>query len=195
MKKDMHAGPHLQFVDDLLAATVLRLIPHSVTPNSITVVRFISVPIVIALLLLHWYVWAATVFAVAAFTDALDGAMARTRGQITRWGIIADPLADKLLIGTTALILVTSYVGLSVALLLVTIELLLMGRAAYRYVYGRSSGANAVGKVKMVVQSVALLALFVYVLSGAALFLTVATWGIYAAILLALASLALAPSA
>lgn len=188
-------GPHLHFVDDFLNATILRLIPHTVSPNAITVLRFILVPVVVTLLLIESYAWGAAVFAIAALTDALDGAMARTRGQITKWGIIADPLADKLLIGTTALILVTRYVGLGVALVVIGIEVALVGRAIYRYVYGKSAGANAMGKTKMVLQCVALLALFVYVLSGAALFLTLAEWGLYLAIFFALVSLFLAPSA
>ena len=157
-------GPHLEIADTFLSHTILRLIPRSVSPNSVTVVRFISVPIVITLLLTQSYAWGAAVFAVAALTDALDGAMARTRGQITRWGKIADPLADKLLIGGTALILVTRYMGLGMASLIVFLEIVLSARAAYRYAYGRSAGANATGKTKMVFQSFALLFLFAYVL-------------------------------
>ena len=188
-------GPHLKFVDDFLSWTILRLIPYSVSPNSITVVRFILVPVVMALLLLESYAWGAAIFAFAAFTDALDGSMARTRGQITKWGIIADPLADKLLIVTTALILVTRHVGIWVSVILISIELLLVARAIYRYAYGRSTGANAMGKTKMVLQSIALLSLFVYVLSGSTLFLMAAVWGLYLAIFFALVSLFLAPSA
>ena len=188
-------GPHLKFVDDFLSYTILRFIPHTVSPNAITVVRFILVPVVMVLLLLESYAWGAAVFAIAALTDALDGAMARTRGQITVWGIIADPLADKLLIGVTALILVTRYVGLGVAGILIGIELLLVARATYRYAQGRNAGANAMGKTKMVLQSAALFALFVYVLSGSAFFLTLATGGLYLAIFFALVSLFVAPSA
>lgn len=188
-------GPHLKVIDDLLSHTVLRLIPYSVSPNSVTVVRFICVPVVVLLLLSQSYVWGTVVFAIGALTDALDGAMARTRGQITEWGKIADPLADKLLIGATALILVTRYIGVWVAVFLVCIECVLIARAVYRYAYGRSAGANAMGKAKMVLQSVALLSLFIYAVSGTAIYLVFATWGIYGAISLALASLILAPSA
>ncbi len=189
------AGPHLKIADDFLRATILRLIPRSVSPNSVTVVRFVSVPIVITLLLVQSYAWGAAVFAAAALTDALDGAMARTRGQITRWGKIADPLADKLLIGSTALILVTRYIGIGVAALIIFLEVVLSARAVYRYAYGRSAGANATGKVKMVLQSFALLFLFIYVLGGPTFFLVAATWGLYSAILFALVSLLFMPSA
>ncbi|MFZ3044191.1 MAG: CDP-alcohol phosphatidyltransferase family protein [Minisyncoccia bacterium] len=195
LEQHIPAGPHLEFIDSFLKRTVLRLIPNSVSPNSVTVVRFISIPLVIWLLLTQHYAWGAALFALGVFTDALDGAMARTRGQITQWGKIADPLADKLLIGSTALILVTQYVNIWVAVLIVGIELLLVARAVYRYTHGQTAGANAAGKVKMVIQSVALLALFCYVLSGTAVYLTAATWGLYVAIPSALASFFLAPAA
>ena len=193
-EKEIHPGPHSQLADDILSHTVLRLIPRSVTPNSVTIVRFICVPIVISLLLSESYGWAAIVFALAAFTDALDGAMARTRGQITFWGKVADPLADKLLIGATALILVSRFVGLDVAALVVGIELLLIIRALYRHKNGRDAGANAMGKVKMVLQSLALLTLFAYAIYGAPLLLAVAMVGLAFAILVALASLVTAPA-
>jgi len=194
LEKDIPTGPYLQIADDFLKHTVLRLIPQAVTPNAITTIRFICVPIVIYLLLSESYVWGAAVFALAAFTDALDGAMARTRHQITHWGKIADPLADKLLISSTAILLVTRFIDFEIASLIVGIELLLIARAIYRYTSGRSAGANAMGKMKMVVQSVALLALFAYAISGAPLYLTSALWGLLLAIFFAIASLFTAPA-
>ncbi|MCX6787200.1 MAG: CDP-alcohol phosphatidyltransferase family protein [Candidatus Kaiserbacteria bacterium] len=188
-EKTLQAGPHLKIADDFLKHTVLRLIPHSISPNTVTTVRFISVPVIAILLLLQSYGWGTFIFALSAFTDALDGAMARTRHRITRWGIIADPLADKLLIGTTAIILVTRYVDLKVALFLVGIELLLIMRALYMRTRGRNAQANVIGKTKMVLQSIALLVLFAYVVSGAPLFLASATYILYAAIFFAFLSL------
>lgn len=192
--EDIPPGPHLEIADTFLSHTVLRLIPNAVSPNSVTVVRFLSVPVVAWLLLEHNYAWGALVFAVAAFTDALDGAMARTRGRITRWGKIADPFADKLLIGTTALILVTRFVSLEIAVVIVSIELLLIMRAAYLYSHKRNAGANGMGKLKMVLQSVALFSLFVYATTGLPFYLSFALYGLDAAILAALASLVTAPA-
>lgn len=120
--------------------------------------------------------------------------MARTRNQITYWGKVADPFADKLLIGATALILVTQFVGAWVAVLIVSIEMLLIVRALYRHSLGRNAGANAMGKIKMVLQSVALIVLFVYVLSGTAVYLSIAITGLYLAILTAVLSLILEPA-
>ncbi len=74
--------------------------------NALTVARLALVP-VFAGLLLHaggregwWRLGAALVFMVATFTDRLDGQLARDRGLITDFGKIADPIADKALMGT-----------------------------------------------------------------------------------------------
>ena len=74
--------------------------------NALTFVRLLLVP-VFAVLLLHddgpadgWRIAATVVFAVASLTDRIDGELARRRGLITDVGKIADPIADKALIGT-----------------------------------------------------------------------------------------------
>lgn len=70
-------------------------------PNAFTFLRVLLVPVVLWLLLLDsamasW--WAFTVFVFAAVTDSFDGWLARRYNGITRWGQLADPLADKLLV-------------------------------------------------------------------------------------------------
>ncbi|MEK7552564.1 MAG: CDP-alcohol phosphatidyltransferase family protein, partial [Patescibacteria group bacterium] len=100
------------FTDQLLAKTVIPLLPRRTTPNQITTFRFLTVPVVFFLLIFGSYFWAGIVFLVAAFSDALDGALARTTDRITDWGKLFDPLADKLLIGGTAAILVTRFLSL-----------------------------------------------------------------------------------
>nr|WP_270887920.1 CDP-diacylglycerol--glycerol-3-phosphate 3-phosphatidyltransferase [Pedococcus sp. 5OH_020] len=81
--------------------------------NALTVARILLVPVYGWLLLaqqgeqaqLRW--WAAGVFAVATATDRVDGELARRRGLITNFGKIADPIADKALMGM-------AFVGLAV---------------------------------------------------------------------------------
>ena len=71
-------------------------------PNSLTALRLLAVPVLIWLLALDTLdsrAWATAVFLLAAFTDLLDGAIARKRGEITSFGKLADPIADKALIG------------------------------------------------------------------------------------------------
>lgn len=75
-------------------------------PNKLTVVRMIIAPIYLLFMFLpipHVYLWALIVFAVGAITDALDGKIARKYNQITVFGKLIDPVADKML--TTAALL------------------------------------------------------------------------------------------
>jgi CDP-diacylglycerol--glycerol-3-phosphate 3-phosphatidyltransferase len=73
--------------------------------NALTALRFVLVPI-FGWLLLHggdrnaWRVLAALTFVLAVATDRLDGEVARRRGLVTDLGKIADPIADKALVGT-----------------------------------------------------------------------------------------------
>jgi CDP-diacylglycerol--glycerol-3-phosphate 3-phosphatidyltransferase len=78
--------------------------------NVLTVVRFLLVPVFVACLFAGgtgWRLAALATFGVASFTDFLDGKLARSRGLVTDFGKIADPIADKALIGA-ALISLTA---------------------------------------------------------------------------------------
>ena len=69
-------------------------------PNKLTVLRIILTPIFMALMLINFpchYLIALIVFGVAAFTDMLDGKIARARNLVTSFGKFLDPLADKML--------------------------------------------------------------------------------------------------
>ena len=71
-------------------------------PNSLTALRLLAVPGLIWLMAIDTpdaRAWATVVFLLAALTDLLDGAIARKRGEITSFGKLADPIADKALIG------------------------------------------------------------------------------------------------
>ncbi|HCF49216.1 MAG TPA: CDP-diacylglycerol--glycerol-3-phosphate 3-phosphatidyltransferase [Syntrophomonas sp.] len=75
-------------------------------PNSLTLLRIILIPlfvIIISVKVPNGDYIAAAIFIVAALTDSLDGYLARKMKQVTKLGVILDPLADKLLI-TAALI-------------------------------------------------------------------------------------------
>jgi CDP-diacylglycerol---glycerol-3-phosphate 3-phosphatidyltransferase len=73
--------------------------------NLLTMSRMVLVPVFVFALFTRggsdpaWRVTAAVVFGVASLTDRLDGDLARRRGLITKFGTIADPIADKVLIG------------------------------------------------------------------------------------------------
>ena len=74
-------------------------------PNALTMGRLLVVPVFAALLLtvgdssgVRLLLWA--LFTVACVTDVVDGRIARSRGQVTDFGILADPIADKALVGS-----------------------------------------------------------------------------------------------
>lgn len=177
-------------IDRVLAATLLPFIPRSVTPNQLTVFRFLTVPFIIWFLLSEYYVSAAILFAFSALSDALDGALARTSAQITRWGILADPLADKLLIGSIALILISRFLNWQFALLIVAIELFILASAYFRYT-GVVMPAKTPGKIKMIFQCIGVMFLFFHVLFGGAWWLFLAWAALTLGVVFALLSLLL----
>jgi CDP-diacylglycerol--glycerol-3-phosphate 3-phosphatidyltransferase len=134
--------------------------------NALTVVRLGLVPVFVVLLLAGgpgWRVAAFFAFGVASLTDLLDGRIARRRGLITDFGKIADPIADKALIGS-------ALVTLSALRLLpwwVTAVVLVreVGVTALRFWVIRHGviAASPGGKLKTILQ---VIALGLYILPG-----------------------------
>lgn len=75
-------------------------------PNHITGVRILLVPIIAACIFTKKHSCAIILFSVAIITDFLDGYLARTTNQITRVGMLLDPLADKLLVMVCLILLI-----------------------------------------------------------------------------------------
>jgi cardiolipin synthase len=75
------------------------------TANQLTILRIVFVPVFIILLVYHELGWALATFVLAGLTDVLDGIIARRFGQKTSIGAVLDPLADKLLMVSSILIL------------------------------------------------------------------------------------------
>lgn len=129
-------------------------------PNALTVVRLVLVPVFIVLgLQQSWSaLWAAfVVFAVAAITDRFDGELARSWGQITDFGRIADPIADKAL--TLCGFCLLSYQGFLPWWLTILIAVRELGITAMRAFFLRRGvvvSANQAGKLKTFMQVVAL---------------------------------------
>ena len=72
------------------------------TPNKLTVIRVVLIPFFVLFLMTDFLpasqLWALAVFAIASFTDFLDGYLARRDHLVTNFGKFMDPLADKLLV-------------------------------------------------------------------------------------------------
>jgi CDP-diacylglycerol---glycerol-3-phosphate 3-phosphatidyltransferase len=131
-------------------------------PNALTALRIVLVPVFAWMLLAHpdeagWRVATAAVFLVAILTDSLDGHLARKHNLVTRFGKLADPIADKALTGM-------AFIGLSVIGELwwwLTILMLVRewGITVMRFVmlrYGVMAAGRG-GKLKTVLQAVAVM--------------------------------------
>jgi cardiolipin synthase len=77
--------------------------------NKITVLRIIAIPLFVIALLEGFLPWARWIFILSIFSDALDGTIARLRGERTPLGSFLDPLADKLLL--VAAFITFAYLG------------------------------------------------------------------------------------
>lgn len=126
--------------------------------NVITVVRILLVPLVVAALLVDrdggWRVVAGVLFALAAISDRVDGYLARRMDQVTDWGKLADPIADKLLMGGTLVTL--SVLGdlpwwVTLVILVRELGITALRLAVLRYVVIPASRG---GKLKTALQSV-----------------------------------------
>ncbi|MGY1696736.1 MULTISPECIES: CDP-diacylglycerol--glycerol-3-phosphate 3-phosphatidyltransferase [unclassified Geodermatophilus] len=160
-------------------------------PNALTVLRLALVPVFAVLLLSDGgmddtrRVWATVFFAAAIITDRYDGLIARRTGQVTEFGKLADPIADKALTGT-------ALIGLSVLGLLpwwVTLAILVreLGVTLLRFWVIRHGviAASRGGKAKTVVQA---LAIGLYILPLTGLLATARWWVMAAALVLTLAT-------
>ncbi len=123
-------------------------------PNKITLVRIFLVPFLLVFLISPdgWYpVVAATIFLVAALTDWLDGHLARSTNQITRFGQLLDPIADKLLVTAALVSLVgRQQVPAWIVVIILCRELAITGLRAMAADQQVIIAADSFGKYKMV---------------------------------------------
>jgi len=132
-------------------------------PNTLTLLRILLVPVVVVALLdqtPNGDAIAAGVFALAALTDGLDGYIARSRGAITPFGKLMDPLADKLLV-TAALVALVSLQRLEawIAMVIIAREFAVTGLRGVAAEQGVVIQASWLGKLKTILQVVAIIAL------------------------------------
>lgn len=145
-------------------------------PLLLTLLRMGVIPIFVAVYFLpfHWAHPAATViFALAAFTDWLDGYLARSLKQATKLGEFLDPVADKLLVGCAVVLVIGEnyFPGLSIAAVVIVLrEIAISALREWMAEMGKRASMTVtfVAKLKTTVQMVSLILLIWYtpVLSG-----------------------------
>lgn len=140
------------------------------TPNLLTLIRILTVPLFVVAYFLpvSWgHLAAAILFGLAAFTDLLDGYLARNLAQTTRFGAFLDPVADKLMV-SVALVLVVGEIATPsltiAAAIIVGREIIISALREWMAELGKrtSVAVSMIGKFKTLLQILALLILLVY---------------------------------
>jgi CDP-diacylglycerol---glycerol-3-phosphate 3-phosphatidyltransferase len=135
-------------------------------PNVLTVIRILLVPVIVVALLTETRdadALAAVVFAAAAFTDGLDGYIARSRGSVTTFGKLMDPIADKLLIIAPLVSLVSlGRIAAWVAMVIIAREFAVTALRMVAVEQGVVIGASMLGKLKTITQVAAIFAVIAF---------------------------------
>lgn len=132
------------------------------TPNKLTLIRMVSVPFFIVALYLNLNIAAIVIFAVASFTDFLDGYIARKNNLVTNFGKLMDPLADKILTISALVCFVemkVPYLYAWMVVIIISRELLVTGIRMIALGDGKVIAASKWGKSKTVSQLAAIIAI------------------------------------
>lgn len=130
-----------------------------VTPNQLTIGRILAIPVVVYLIYLggpvaNTLAW--LLFTIAGVTDYLDGDLARSRGEVTLLGRMLDPIADKMLISASLIMLVSiGHAEAVPTLLIIMREFAVSGLRQVAALDGIEIHVAAGGKLKTVLQMLA----------------------------------------
>lgn len=142
------------------------------TPNKLTLLRFVLSAIFFAVALIefpHHYLVALAIFIFASITDLIDGQIARKRNLITNFGKFLDPIADKMLTTAAFIAFTFNHIGFGIEWVLFIVlarEFVVTSVRLIASDNGKVIAANMWGKVKTVMQMVAIIAtmFFVYLI-------------------------------
>ncbi|SHH18718.1 CDP-diacylglycerol--glycerol-3-phosphate 3-phosphatidyltransferase [Clostridium grantii] len=134
--------------------------------NKLTIIRIFLVPIFLVFVSINTannvgLIVATLIFIIAAITDKLDGYIARSRNQITSFGKFLDPLADKLLVSSALVSLVElGSISAWFCMVIIAREFAVTGLRTVAAAEGNVIAASEWGKIKTVIQIVAIIAAF-----------------------------------
>ncbi|MEN6326887.1 MAG: CDP-diacylglycerol--glycerol-3-phosphate 3-phosphatidyltransferase [Syntrophomonas sp.] len=161
-------------------------------PNSLTLLRILLIPIFVIILLVripYGDYLAAAIFIVATLTDSLDGYLARKWKQVTKLGIVLDPIADKLLI-TAALIILVELGRIQgwIAIVILGREFAVSGLRIVKAEEGIIIPASKLGKIKTVSQIIAVLLIILQKAYQPYIDIPLGPWAMYFAVIITLLS-------
>ena len=135
-------------------------------PNTLTLFRIAAVPLIVILLLFPGRLFAfvaAVLFTVAAITDFLDGFFARRKGLVSTFGKVMDPLADKLLVSATFIMLVSlGWIPGWIVCIIIGRELAVTGLRNIAAQQGLEISSSRLGKYKTGFQIAAIIPLLIH---------------------------------
>jgi len=129
-------------------------------PNKITIIRVSLIPLFVVILLVdipYKNILAAFIFALLSISDAIDGYFARKKKQVTEFGKLIDPIADKLLISTALIFLIGKGIELWVAVAIITREVIITAIRIYLLPSKIVVPASFFGRAKTFVQCIAII--------------------------------------
>jgi len=159
-------------------------------PNLLTLMRILLIPVFVVVFYIpvHWaHTAAAFIFAFASVTDWLDGYLARRLEQMSPFGAFLDPVADKLLVATSLLLLVggkdINYITIP-AIVIVGREIVISALREWMAELGKRTSVTVsyIGKVKTTLQMLAIFLLLAF-------YPTLSYWGVLGFILLYLSAI------
>ena len=126
-------------------------------PNKLTLARVIMVPFFIVAFIMGYYPVSLVLFCAASVTDYFDGKIARERNLVTNFGKIMDPLADKILVySALCLFIEADLIRAWMLILILAREFVIAGMRTVAASEGRVLAAGMSGKIKTVLQMVAI---------------------------------------
>lgn len=147
-------------------------------PNKLTIFRVLLIPLFVLVFYLPFLnqefeifdykfnlmnVIAVAIFSIAAYTDRLDGQIARKRNLITTFGKFMDPLADKLLVAAAFLIAIDLHLMPAyLVIIIISREFIVTGLRLLAISEGKVLAASSLGKLKTVFQIILVIVLFIF---------------------------------
>lgn len=148
-------------------------------PNMLTLFRLFLIPVFILFFfsgISNSFLYSIIIFLLAGFTDILDGYIARKYNLVTKWGIILDPFADKLMLITVlSCLVVNSYVPIWVLIVVALKEIVMISSGTYLFTKGTIIPSNVIGKIATLLFYVSIIVLSFNV--------TIGNYLLYAAVL------------
>ncbi|MBU3949591.1 MAG: CDP-diacylglycerol--glycerol-3-phosphate 3-phosphatidyltransferase [Proteobacteria bacterium] len=145
------------------SSRILYILKH---PNSLTIYRMAAIPAIVVFLLFqnkYFTLIAALLFSAAAITDYLDGYLARRWGLVSNIGKFMDPLADKLLVSCSCIMMASfGWIPAWVVCIIIGRELAVTGLRSIIAEHGQDVGASKLGKYKTGFQIAAIIPLLMH---------------------------------